>query len=227
MLTKEEVLDKAGWYDFDAVREYLEQGGDPEVYDGDGQSLLSLLLQAYYHFVFYEDPEETAFQEEHEDDEEFYRHLNKYCRMPLEERPHAMKEKVDYLIAKGIGVNAVGWKEAEEHWKSMGPCVKTPLFHSVVHCDYCMTKYLLENGADPGQKLFSDGDYDQVGYEDWLLDHLDIYLFNGRRGESGENILEIAALLMHYGLDQWPGGMCIDVDKEHRTIEGHGPRFIA
>ena len=91
---------------------------------------------------------------------------------------------------------------------------------------YCMTEYLLKNGADPGQKLFTDGSYDEDGYEDWLLEHLDIYIFNGDRGDAGTNDLEIAALLMHYGLDQWPGGMCIDVDKENRTICGHSPRMM-
>ena len=226
MLTKEQVLKKASAYDFAAVKEYIEQGGDIEVYDGDGRSLLSALLNAYYCLVFYSDPEEARFQEEHDDDEESHLHVNKYCRMPLEARPHRIKEQIDYLIGKGIGVNAVGWKEAEEH-QEIAPAVETPLFHAVVHCDYCMTKYLLELGADPCQKLFSDGDYDIDGYEDWLIEHLDIYIFNGDRGPAADNELEIAALLMHYGLDKWRGGMCIDVDHETRTICGHNPHFIA
>lgn len=226
MFTKEEIFMKAAEYDFDAVKEYLEQGGNPDIYDSTGGSLLTAILAAYYYHVFYSDPEEVQFLEEHEDDEEYHLHINKYCRMPLEERPHTVKEQIDYLMAKGIGVNAVGWKEAEEEQKT-APAVETPLFHSVIHRDYCMTKYLLECGADPCQKLFSDGDYDRIGYENWLPDQLDLYLFDGDQGDAGQNDLEIAALLMHYGLDKWGGGFCIDVDHKTRTIYGHSPHFIA
>ena len=222
---RNEVFEKADSYQFEAVKEYLEQGGDIEVYDKDGNSLLSALLNAYYRLVFYKDPDEAKLQEEHEDDDEYFQHVNKYCRMPLEERPHKIKEQIDYLMSKGIGPNAVGWEEATENAKQYqydSPCVKTPLMHAVIHCDYCMVQYLLEKGADPGQKLFSDGNYDEDGYEDWLLDHLDYYLFDGHRGDSGNLIVEIAALLMHNGLDQWDGGLCFDVDKVNRTICGHG-----
>ncbi len=225
MLSKKELFDKAADYDFDAIKEYLEGGGDIEVYDGGGNSLLSALLEAYYRHVYSSDPDEAKFLEEHDDDAEYHNHVNKYSKIPLEDRPHSIKEQVDYLMGKGITPNAVGWKEAEED-QEWAPCVETPLFHSVVNCDYCMTEYLLKNGADPGQKLFTDGSYDEDGYEDWLLEHLDIYIFNGDRGNAGTNDLEIAALLMHYGLDQWPGGMCIDVDKENRTICGHSPRMM-
>lgn len=34
MLSKKELFDKAADYDFDAIKEYLESGGDIEVYDG-------------------------------------------------------------------------------------------------------------------------------------------------------------------------------------------------
>ena len=47
MLSKKELFDKAADYDFDAIKEYLESGGDIEVYDGGGNSLLSALLEAY------------------------------------------------------------------------------------------------------------------------------------------------------------------------------------
>lgn len=225
MLSKEELFDRANQYNFDAIREYLESGGNTEVYDGGGRSLLTALLDAYYRLVYSSDPDEVQFLNEHEDDDEYYRHVNKYSRIPLEDRPHSIKEQIDYLMEKGITPNAVGWKEAEED-QEWDPCVETPLFHSVINCDYCMTEYLLKNGADPGQKLSSSGDYDEKGYDDWLLEHLDIYLFNGDRGDAASLDLEIAALLMHYGLDQWPGGYCIDVDKENRTIFAHSPRMM-
>lgn len=224
MLSKEELFDKADQYDFDTIREYLEGGGNIELYDGGGRSLLTALLDAYYRLVYSSCPDEAQFLNEHEDDDEYYRHVNKYSRMPLEDRPHSIKEQIDYLMAKGITPNAVGWKEAAEHQK-WDPCVETPLFQSVVNCDYCMTEYLLKNGAEPGQKLSSSGDYDEKGYDDWLLEHLDIYIFNGDRGDAAALDLEIAALLMHCGLDQWSGGFCIDVDKENRSISAHSPHM--
>lgn len=222
MFTKEEIFRKAAAYDFDAVKEYLEQDGNPDIYDGSGRSLLTAVLAAYYEHVFYSDPEEVAFLKAHDDDDEYHRHVNKYCRMPLEERPHSIKKQIDYLMAKGIGVNAADWKEAEG-----ALIVETPLFHSVVHRDYCMTEYLLKCGADPCQKLISDGDYDKVGYETWLPEHLDLCIYEGDWDDAGKNDLEIAALLMHYGLDKWGGGLCIDVDHKTRTIYGHSPHFIA
>lgn len=220
MLTSEEVFQKAFDYDFDAIKDYLEQGGNPEIFDEDGDGLLWAFLDGYYRHVYDREPDEVKFLEEHDDDEEYYTHVHKFARMPLEERPHPIKEQMDYLLAKGVGVNSVDWEQAEAH-QEYDVCVETPLVHSVVKCDYCMTKYLLEHGADPAQRLFSDGDYERLGYEDWLLDHLDIYIMNGDHGDAGTLDVEIAALLMHYGLDQWPGGYCIDVDKENRTICGH------
>ena len=225
MLSIKELFDKASAYDFDAVKDYLESGGDIEVYDGGGNSLLSALLEAYYRLVYFEDPDEAKFIEEHEDDEEYYNHVNKYSKMPLEERPHAIKEQIDYLMKKGISLNAVGWEEAEEDWEEP-PSVETPLYHAVTASDYCMTEYLLKNGADPRLKLYSDAYYDKYGYTDCLLDFLDLYIVDGDRGDAATNDLEIAALLMHYGLDQWSGGMCIDVDKENRTICWHSPRML-
>lgn len=222
MFTKEEVFRQAAAYDFDAVKEYLEQGGNPNIYDGSGSSLLTAILAAYYKHVFYSDPEEVTFLKAHDDDDEYHRHVNKYCKMPLEERPHAIKEQVEYMISKGISVNAVGWKEAEEDQKyNVG--VDTPLYHSVMNIDYCMTKYLLEHGADPAQKLSNEENYKDIDYEDWLLEHMDIQILNGDSGEARDLELEITALLMHYGLDQWEGGVCIDVDKVNRTIRGHDP----
>lgn len=224
LLKKNEVFEKADSYQFDFVQEYLEQGGNAEIYDEYGSSLLTALLDAYYRLVFNKDPDEAQFLAEHDDDDEYHQHVNKYCRMPLEERPHRIKEQIDYLMDKGIGVNAVDW-EAATAKNPDDPCVETPLMQTVFHCDYCMAKYLLEKGADPGQKLFSHGSYDEVGYEDWLLEHMDIYLFNGDYGDAGNLDVEMVALLMHYGLDQWSGGYCIDVDKENRMIQGHGPHM--
>ncbi len=225
MLSKKELFEKIADYDFRVIKDYLENGGDIEVYDRYGNSILSAFIESYYYHVYYSDPDDMQFLEEHYDDEEYHKHVNKYSKILLGDRPHLIKEQIDYLIRKGVTPNAVGWKEAKEE-QEWAPRVETPLFHSVVNCDYCMTEYLLKNGADPRQKLFSDGDYDEVGYEDWLIEHLDIYIFNGDCGDAGTNDLEIAALLMHYGLDQWSGGMCIDVDKEKLTIHGHSSRFL-
>ena len=221
MLTKEELFAKAAAYDFDAIRAYLESGGGIDIYDGYGKSLFAALLAGYYSCVYYSDPDETRFLKEHDEDEAYFCHVNKYSRMPLDKRPHAIKTEIDYLMVMGISLNAVGWKEAEAYQKD-APCVETPLFQAVVNCDYCMTEYLLEHGADPGQKLFTDGDYDDFGYEDWLPEHLDIYISSGDSGNAAKNDLEIVALLMRHGLDRWRGYTCIDVDPENRVIYGGG-----
>ena len=225
MLSGEEVLKKAGKYDFEAVKEYLEQGGDAEVFDRGGNSLLSALLRGYYTEIFENDPDEIRFYAEHEEySDEWRNHVFRYCRMPLEERPHPIRDQVEWLIGKGIGVNAVGWKEARQFQK-FAPSVESPLMHAVEHRDYCMIKFLLENGADPCQRLFTDGFYDDLGYEPWLVEHMDVMIMDEDAGDSMMLDLEIASLLMHYGLDQWEGGLCIDVDKENRSICGHGLRL--
>ena len=200
-MTRDEVLKRAEAYDYDAVRAYLEQGGNPEIYDREGASLLAVLLRGYYDSVFYSDPEEAAFLREHgEGDGELYRHVNPLCRVPLDKRPYGIRDKIDDLLARGIGINAVGWKEAEEEYGPGDAWVETPLFHAVVHCDYCMTEYLLEKGADPWQRLFSEGNYDEQEHEYWLLEHMDYYEDIGYCGEAGDNIRDMKALLNRYGL---------------------------
>lgn len=221
MLTGAEVLKKARKYDFPAVKEYLEHGGDTEVYNEAGMSILTAFLEGYYTQVFDNDPDEIRFYSKNTDAEEYHSHVFKYCRMPLEDRPHPIKDQVEWLMKKGIGINAVGWKEAQENF-DFAPYVETPLMQAVTNRDYCMTKYLLENGADPTQKLFTDGNYDRDGFESWLIEDMDINIVNGDIGDSMMLDLEIASILMHYGLDQWEGGLCIEVDHENRRIRGHG-----
>ena len=142
----------------------------------------------------------------------------------MEERPHPIKEQVEYLLSKGIGVDDVGWKEASEHQKHC-PCVESPLMQAVCFRDYWMVKFLLEAGADPEIRLFTE-EWEWYGYEKWLYDDLDLAIYNGAIGEARQNALEILALLLHYGSNQWPGDMCITVDKEKRTIRIQGPDLL-
>lgn len=230
MMTKEEVFERAKEYDFDAVKTYLEQGGNPLIFDGAGSSLIALLLRGYYWNVYTNNPDDIRQAEERE--KEFKRtgfkefcdiDIPKYCRVPPEERPHTIKNEIEYLVSKGISLNAVGWKEAREEDDSY-ILVETPLFHAVRYRDYGMTKYLLEHGADPRISIAPD-DEDARERDFWLLEDLDRALLRGDRGEAGKNDAEIAALLMHYGLDQWPGGYCIDVFQENRIIQAHSPRM--
>ena len=221
MLSADAVFKEANNYDFDAVRDYLESGGEKDVYDVCGNSLLSALLSGYYTRVFDNDPEEIRFYAEHDNDDAFFTHVFRYCRMPLEDRPHPIGKQIEYLLEKGISLNAVSWEEAEKKQK-FAPCVETPLMHAVEHRDLCMAEFLLKNGADPAQKLFSDGKYDRIGYEDWLVEHMDVLIMNGDKGDSRMLDLEITSLLMHYGPEQWEGGMCIEVDRENRRIKARG-----
>ena len=219
MITKEEVLARASEYDFNAVKAYLEQGGTIDVYDGYGSSLLTSLLRGYYNHAFYIGTDGKKIDIEAEEN----RNAIYYSWVPLEERPHAIKREIDYLIAKGIGVNAIGWEEAKEYQKSDTDFdVETPLYFTVKNRDYFMTKYLLEHGADPDIK-FSFEEDDMFDDEHWLLTDLDIAILNGDREEAMENDVKIAALLMHYGKGEWEGGYCIEVDHKNRTIRGHSP----
>lgn len=134
--------------------------------------------------------------------------ITKYCKVPPEERPHSIIDEIEYLIEKGISLNAFGLEEAKAHQGSE-IIVETPLFHAVMNRDYGMTKYLLEHGADPRIQICPNSDY--LNDRDfWLLEDLDQALYRGDRGAAAINDAEMAALLMHYGLDQWPGGFCID-----------------
>ena len=218
MLSENKVLDAAANYDFAAVQAYLEQGGRTDIYDGYGSSLLTSLLKGYYRCAFYIGPD--GKQIDIEADENKNAIYDSWA--PLEQRPHPIKKQIDYLISKGIGINNIGWEEAKQHQHSDSDYeVDTPLYYTVVNRDYCMTKYLLDLGADPDIKFsFEDERFDS---DYWLLEDLDIAILNGDREEAMENDLRIAALLMRYGNGQWPGGHCIDVDQESRTIRGHSP----
>lgn len=195
----------------------------PYVTKGNWSVAFSMEEFSYYDQVFENDPDEFRFYCEHDNDEEFCTHVFKYCRMPLEERPHPIREQAEWLIQKGISVNAVNW-EAARGEDGIARSVESPLLHAVEHRDYCMIKFLLENGADPAQRLFAEDPWDP-GYEDYLIEDMDVRIMNGDRGDSMMLDLEIASLLMQYGLDQWEGGQCIEVDKKNRRIRGRGPQM--
>lgn len=217
MYSAVEILRLAGEYHFDEVREYLEAGGNREVYDGYGNSLLSLIIKGYYAHE-YLDPDEAALYKKEEEEARLHSNVDRYSRVPLDERPHRIKEQIEYLLDKGIGINSVGWQEASRYWKD-SPMVETPLLWAVVYMDYGMVKYLLEKGADPGVRMFSDEDYSVYdGQEYWLMDHLAYYLLDDFIGDAAVNIVDIMALLMHHGLEQWSGLFDIDVDHERRII---------
>ena len=61
MMTKEEVFERAKEYDFDAVKTYLEQGGNPLIFDGAGSSLIALLLWGYYKNVYTNNPDDIRY----------------------------------------------------------------------------------------------------------------------------------------------------------------------
>ena len=215
MMTREEVFERAKEYDFDAVKTYLEQGGNPLIFDGAGSSLIALLLWGYYKNVYTNNPDDIRLEKDCEDEMKrtgfigfFDIDITKYCKVPPEERPHSIIDEIEYLIEKGISLNAFGLEEAKAHQGSE-IIVETPLFHAVMNRDYGMTKYLLEHGADPRIQICPNSDY--LNDRDfWLLEDLDQALYRGDRGAAAINDAEMAALLMHYGLDQWPGGFCID-----------------
>ena len=71
MMTKEEVFERAKEYDFDAVKTYLEQGGNPLIFDEAGSSLIALLLWGYYKNLHLDN-------EDFNNDEELCKKLKEY-----------------------------------------------------------------------------------------------------------------------------------------------------
>ena len=187
MVLQNEVLSRAADYDFNTVRAYLEQGGTIDIYDRYGRGLLASLLRGYYKHAFYTDPNGKKWDIEAEEN----KNAIYYSWTPLEERPHSIKEQIDYLFSKGIHVNDIGWKEAKEYQKNHSDLwVEVPLYFTVRHRDYCMTKYLLEHGADPDIRFsFDEEDEmfpDVFDKNHWLLDDLDIAIVNGDCAEAME-----------------------------------------
>lgn len=123
-------------------------------------------------------------------------------------------KQLEWFLSNGVDINLCDLSK-------LG-MVDTPLSVAVCDEDYYLTKFLLEHGANPKVWLFSER-HPWENYEDWLIEHMDVKMMDSK-GEQFENELHIAAILAHYGLDDF-NGICISIDKKNRTINGHSPQW--
>ncbi len=223
-----DAIESARHFDCDAVKAYLKGGGNPHIFDKEGGNLMHALLYGYYsEYAFYTEEERNTWMNydwclEQDDDAG-----DSWCphnsQVPLSERDIPIQEMIDLLLSSGVDVNAVCWLRGDPPIDRGD--VETPLLLAVEYLDFFMTKYLLEHGADPARELFHD-DFQRNGYEDYLIEDLDIALLHGAKGAAADNVLDIAAELLKHGLEKSTGGYCIEVDREHNTITGHSPRYL-
>ncbi len=212
MMGEHAIFKAAINYNYEAIRAFVAGGGDLNICNDRGHSLLACFVEGYYYYED-EDPEELALWDLHDEgDYDFWdEYVHKYQRTPLEDRPSNILEKLEYLFAHGVDPNLC---------IMVNGSTETALMHSVCRHDYYMTKYLLEHGADPGVRLFPKPDYETRDREYWLMDELDVSIMNGDKGDRANLTLNVAHLLWEYGLRDW-GGYCIDIDKNVGVIGGH------
>lgn len=212
------IFESAREYDFEAIRKYRDGGNSINICDKNGNSLFADFLTGYCNYGDGDtiDDREALLEIHEEDDYDFWdSYLSEKLKTPLKERQDGVIiEQMDWFLANGADINLCDLSKTG--------MVKTPIAVAVCNEDYYLAEYLLEHGADPKVWLFSDF-RPWLTYETWLMEDIDIKMMDSK-GEQFQNLLHIAALLAHYGMDDF-GGICISIDKETRTIEGHGPQY--
>lgn len=202
-----EIFNIARTLDLAKLCRYAQAGGDVNVLDDSGESLLTVLLCAYEEAAAETlTPEEAAAveQAEQNDDEAFWDgFLCREATLPLAERSLPILQTLDTLFAYGADANASRMTDGMR---------TTPLFHSVTMLDLPMTEYLLQKGADPALQLHSDA-YLFNGRDMWLMEHLDIHLMDRATGSRAGQILRMAEALRLSGLTGW-SGYCLYSDPE-------------
>lgn len=211
------IFEAARDYEFDVIKAYLEGGGELNICDDKGVSLFARFVEGYLMKVYEEEVKEKAelYHAHNECDYDFWdSHVYDFQVTPLEERKYKIKEELEYLIEKGADLNLC---------KIVDGMTDTPLSYAVCeYQDYYLTKFLLEHGANPGVWLFDESEraIRPMNQEHFLIEHMDVLLME-RRGEAAETCLAIAQLLWKYGLQDWLGGFCIDIDPEKGVVGGH------
>ena len=105
-----------------ALNRHRNRVSRPGIINGAGSSLIALLLCGYYRNEYTNNPDDIRKEKEYEDEIKrtgyigfFDIDIAKNCKIPPEERPHSIIDEIEYLIEKGISLNAVGWEEAKAH----------------------------------------------------------------------------------------------------------------
>lgn len=203
-------------HNFEQIKQYVLSGGDINILNEEGHSLLTCFVRSIL-------PEYTAEEDEEcdkhpEDDHDFwYSFVPQFLLTPLALREDPLHEKMslqeelDFFFAHGADPNLC---------HMVNGMAETPLMWAVVNQDYYLTKYLLEHGSDPAIRLFEDYTAPFDSKEYWLMDHLDIQIMDGDKGARAQADLAIAQLLWEHGLNDW-GGYCIDIDPDKGVVGGH------
>ena len=212
---QENIFEQAANYDFDAIKEYFESGHSINICDESGSSLFAAFIDGYSRHGDNEDELEKL--KEHDLNDKFwYHYLTEKQKTPLQERNGGkIVEQLDWFLQHGADINLNDLTKSGD--------VETPLSFAIRDEDFYLAEYLLEHGADPKVWL-SDERFPWEEHEDYLIEHMDVMMFDSS-GERFENELRIAALLAHYGLDDF-FGYCLSIDRENRTINGHKPNLM-
>lgn len=210
------IFEKARDYNFEAIKNYIEQGGNINICNEDGISLFACFIEGYLMEVHAceEESKKELFESHDECDYDFWdSYIYDYQITTLENRNHSILNELNYLLSCGADLNLC---------KLINGMTETPLYYALIFEDYYLLEYLLEHGADPGVWISDEGEnlykWDK---EYFLIEHLDILILNGRKGSSEQNILNMAQLLWQHGLNGWQGGYCIGVDEN--GVKGYHP----
>ena len=207
-----DVFKAAQNYKFDEIVTYKESGGNLNICNENGYSLLEEFLKAYYEYGDLPSDKEIALMDiyPNEFDDFWCSYIFKNQKKPLKERQSGIINQLDWFFGCGTDVNLCQFFEG---------MTMTPLAIAVREEDYFLTEYLLQHGADPKVWLFEEEKLES-DYGFWLMEHIDV-LLTEVRGERKANCIDIARLLAFYGLEDF-NGICFGVDKETRTID-YGP----
>ena len=104
-MLNESLFNHAFEYDFQAIVEYVNHGGNLNVTNDDGESLFCVFLEGYTN----EDgtsPEEQRELESHSDDYDFWEsHLDARLTIPLEKRKSGILSQLDFFFEHDVDVN--------------------------------------------------------------------------------------------------------------------------
>ena len=219
---KESIFELARAYDFDGVKRYVEQGSEINICNKEGNSLFAEFIAGYTEFGDMMETEADIQKTDHTDDylnPENY--LSKKQKTSLKERNSDIIGQINWFLDHGADIDLCTLTD----YDSM---VCTPLAVAVMDEDYFLTEFLLEKGADPKVRLFMEEEWEKefrsYHYEDFLIEHMDVIMIDAK-GERWQNAFNIACLLARFGLVDFQG-CCITIDKEKKTIIGHGMRLL-
>ena len=187
-MSNQDLFNHAFEYDFQAIVEYVNHGGNLNIMNDDGESLFCVFLEGYTNEGD-TSPEEQRELESHSDDYDFWEsHLDARLIIPLEKRKSGILSQLDFFFEHGVDVNLCGLPKDGS--------VMTPLAIAVCDEDYYLTEYLLKHGAVPKVRLFDEWSVRQD--ETFLADHMSS-LLEDARGERARNAEAIDKLLSDYG----------------------------